>query len=713
MKLQNIINSAEKYMKKLTILVLTICSLSLNLIAEDTMQYPKTRKEKVVDTFYGLKVEDPYRWLEDDNSEETGEWVKEQNKVTFSYLNELPGRNEIKERLTELWNYSCIETPFTKAGRWFVFKNNGLQNQFVLFTMNTLDEEPRILLDPNTLSDDGTVAYTGMDVSPDGKYLVYKISRSGSDWNEVYIMDIDSGELLEDHLKWVKFSELACYRDGFFYSAYDKPEEGDELSQANNFQKIYFHIYNTPQSQDKLIFSNPDDAKRMYSASLDEGDKHLFISEQESTSGNALYIKDLGKKDAPIVLLAEGFDNDFIPIAFEKGKVIVQTNHQAPMYRVIAIDPRHPAPENWKEIISESTNTIEEISHCGGKLYVKYMADVSSKLEIYSLKGKNIGNVELPGICSVGDFNGSKKSKIAFYSYSSYNTPGTIYKYNTKNGHSEVYFTPELQFSPDDFVVKQEFYKSKDGTRIPMTIFHKKGIELNGQNPTFLYGYGGFNVSITPGFAKSSLFFAEQGGVYVVANIRGGGEYGEAWHKAGTLMQKQNVFDDFISAAEYLIERNYTNPQKLAIRGGSNGGLLVGAVINQRPDLFKVALPAVGVMDMLRYQKFTIGYAWATDYGTVDDSEEMFEYLLDYSPIHNVKAQDYPAVMVTTADHDDRVVPAHSFKYISAIQDKNTGDLPTLIRIAVKAGHGKGKPTSMIIDEYTDMFAFLLYHLNR
>ncbi len=700
-------------MKKLTILFMAIFSLSINLMADDSMQYPKTRKENVVDIFYGVKVEDPYRWLEDDNSAETAEWVKEQNEVTFSYLNALPGRKAIKERLTELWNYPRIGTPFTEANRWFVFKNDGLQNQFVLYTMDKLDEEPRVLLDPNTLSDDGTVAYAGMDVSPDGKFLVYKIARSGSDWNEVYIMDIDSGKLLEDHIRWVKFSGLACHKDGFFYSAYDKPQEGDELSQANNFQKIYFHTYNMPQSQDKLIFSNPDDPKRMYSASLDEENRHLFISEQESTSGNSLYMKDLNKKDAPIFLLAEGFDYDFIPIAFERGKVLVQTNHQAPKYRVIAIDPKHPAPENWSELIPESPNTIEGISHCGGKLYIKYMADVSSKLEIFSLKGKHLGVVELPGICSVGSFSGSKKGKIAFYSYSSYNTPGTIYKYNTKSGRSEVYFTPELQFNPDDFVVKQEFYKSKDGTRIPMTIFHKKGIELNGKNPTFLYGYGGFNVSITPGFAKSSLFFAEQGGVYVVANIRGGGEYGEAWHKAGTLMQKQNVFDDFIAAAEYLIERNYTNPQKLAVRGGSNGGLLLGAVVNQCPDLFKVALPAVGVMDMLRYQKFTIGYAWATDYGTVDDSEEMFNYLLNYSPVHNVKAQDYPAIMVTTADHDDRVVPAHSFKYISAIQDKNTGDLPTLIRIAVKAGHGGGKPTSMIIDEYTDMFAFLFYHLNQ
>jgi len=690
-----------------------VMMISTTLYADEKMTYPKTKKEAVSDTYYGVTVEDPYRWLEDDNSEETAEWVKEQNELTFSYLNRLPDREKIKKRLTELWNYERIKTPFNKAGRWFVFKNNGLQNQFVLYMMDKPDDEPRVLLDPNTFSDDGTVAYAGMDVSPDGKYLVYKIARSGSDWNEIYVMDIDSGDLLDDHIKWVKFSELACYNDGFFYSAYDKPEEGEELSEANTGQKIFFHRYKTDQSDDELIFSNPEDPRRMYSATIDEKTKHLFILEQESTSGNALYMKKLGKKEHPFIRLADGFEYDFTPLASIKGKVLVLTNHDAPKYRVISIDPKKPAPENWLEIVPESDNTIESVSYCGGKLFVSYMVDVSSKIEIFSRKGKYLGNVDLQGICSVGSFNGSEKGKTAFYKYSSYNTPGTIYRYNTRTERSEVYFTPELKFDPDDFVVKQEFYESKDGTRIPITIFHKKGIELNGNNPTLLYGYGGFNVSLTPSFARSSLFFAEQGGVYAEANIRGGGEYGEDWHKAGTLMNKQNVFDDFIAAAEYLIDRNYTNPNKLAIRGGSNGGLLIGAVANQRPELFKVALPAVGVMDMLRYQKFTIGYAWASDYGTVDDSEEMFKYLLSYSPVHNVKEQDYPAILVTTADHDDRVVPAHSFKYIARIQELNTGDLPTLIRIAVKAGHGGGMPTSMIIDEYTDLFAFILYHLNH
>ncbi len=698
-------------MKRSIVIILAIIFFSVNLIAENMMNYPKTRKNNVVDTFYGIKVEDPYRWLEDDNSAETAEWVKAQNKVTFEYLNSLPGKAKIKERLTELWNYPKSGTPFTKAGRWFVFKNDGLQNQNVLYTMNNLKHQPRLLLDPNTLSEDGTVAYTGMDVSSDGKYLVYKIARSGSDWNEVYIMDIDSGEMLDDHVKWVKFSDLACRKDGFYYSAYDKPEAGDELSKANSYQKIYYHRFNTAQSEDELIFENADNPIRMYAASLDESDRYLFVSETESTTGNALYVKDLNKKGASFSLLAKGYKHDYVPLGVIRSKVLVLTNHQAPTYRVVAIDPKHSAEENWVEVISAGTNTIEDVEICGGKIFVKYMKDVSSKLEIFTLKGKYLADVKLPGICSVESFRGSQKGKIAFYSYSSYNTPGTIYKYNTISGKSEIYFKPVVKFDPDDFVVKQEFYESKDGTKIPMTIFHKKGLELDGNNPTFLYGYGGFNVSITPGFAKSSLYFAEQGGVYAVANIRGGGEYGEAWHQEGTLLKKQNVFDDFIAAAEYLIDKNYTNPEKLAIRGGSNGGLLIGAVINQRPDLFKVAIPAVGVMDMLRYQKFTIGYAWATDYGTVDDSEEMFKYLLGYSPLHNVKAQDYPAIMVTTADHDDRVVPAHSFKYISEIQDKNTGDLPTLIRIAVKAGHGSGKPTSMIIDEYADMFTFIMYHL--
>lgn len=693
-------------MKNLAFIVFT---LLMYACTNTKMEYPETRKDNVVDTFYNVAVEDPYRWLEDDNSDETAEWVEAQNKVTFAYLEALPGREEIKSRLTELWDYPKVGSPFKISGRWFIFKNDGLQNQSVLYLMKNLDSEPEVLLDPNQLSDDGTVAYAGMDVTPDGKYMVYKIARSGSDWNEIFVMDIDTREMLEDHIEWVKFSALACYKDGFFYSAYDQPEDGQELSDSNKGQKVYYHKIGTSQEEDELVFSNPENPKRMYRAFLDESREHLFVYESESTSGNGLFYKNL-KSESKFIALADGFESDYSPISVVDGKVLLLTNHNAPKYSVVAVDPANPSKEAWKVLIPEKENTLQDVSYCGQKLFVEYMVDAKSKLEIYSNAGIYLGDVELPGICSVSGLSGSEDSNIAFYSYSSYNTPGTIYKYNTDTGESEEYFSPEVKFSPDDFVVKQEFYTSKDGTQIPMFIIHKKGLKLDGNNPAMLYGYGGFNVSLTPSFSTTVLYYVENGGVYAVANLRGGGEYGEAWHKAGTLMNKQNVFDDFIAGAEYLISSGYTNSDQLAVRGGSNGGLLIGAVTNQRPDLFKVALPAVGVMDMLRYQKFTIGYAWATDYGTVDDSEEMFQYLLKYSPVHAIEAQDYPAVLVTTADHDDRVVPAHSFKYIARLQEMNTGNLPTLIRIDVKAGHGGGKPTAKIIEEYTDIFAFVFKH---
>lgn len=693
-----------KYFIPLVIILLAISCV------DSTMKYPETRKDQVVDTFYNKVVEDPYRWLEDDNALETKQWVDAQNELTFDYLKDLPRRDEIKQRLTELWDYPKNGTPFNVSGRWFMFKNNGLQNQYVLFTFDDLLSEPYVLLDPNKLSEDGTVAFSGMDVSPDGKYLVYKIARSGSDWNEIYVKNIETGELTNDHIEWVKFSGLSCYNNGFFYSAYDKPTKGNELKDASMFQKIYFHQYGDEQTNDKLIFSNKDNAKRMYTASVDEERKFLFIYENESTSGNGLYIAELGGQKLNPIKLADGFEYDFKPIEVVGNKVLIRTNYNAPKYKVIAIDLDKPSMDNWVDIIPEKDKTLQGGSMCGGKLFVEYMVDASSRLEVYLPDGKYQGEVDLPGICNASGLQGTKYDDTAFYSYSSFNTPGTIFKYNVETGNSEVYFEPELKFNPNDFVVKQEFYASKDGTNVPLFIFHKKGVEKNGENPTMLYAYGGFNVSITPSFSVTTLAFVEQGGVYAIANIRGGGEYGEEWHKAGTKMNKQNVFDDFIAGAEFLIESGYTSSDHLSIRGGSNGGLLIGAVANQRPDLFKVALPAVGVMDMLRYQKFTIGYAWAGDYGTVDDSEEMFNYLLGYSPVHNVEAKDYPAIMVTTADHDDRVVPAHSFKYISRVQELNTGELPTLIRIDVKAGHGSGKPTAKVIEEYVDLFSFVFYH---
>lgn len=694
-------------MKNLLPLVVILMSYSCT---PHKISHPEIRKVSVIDTFYNVAVQDPYRWLEDDNSDETAAWVKAQNEVTFNYLETLPGRDQIKKRLTELWDYPKMEAPFNVSGKWFVFRNNGLQNQDVLYMLGELNAEPSVLLDPNLLSNDGTVAYNGMDVSPDGKYLVYKIARSGSDWNEIFVKDIQTGELLPDHLYWVKFSEIACFGNGFFYSAYNKPAIGEELSVSNKGQKIYYHRYGEEQSSDELIFNNPDMPQRMYGVSVDRSREYLFIIETESTSGNGLYIKSLLKKDAGIIQLAQGFENDFVPIEVVDEKVLVLTNYNAPKYRLISIDPNAPTEENWIEVIPETGNTLQSVSFCGNKLYADYMVDAKSKLEIYSIKGENIGEVALPNICNVSSFNGTKNGNDAFYSYSSYNIPGTVFHYNTETGESVEYFKPELKFNPDDIEVKQEFYTGKNGAQIPMFIIHKKGINLDGKNPAMLYGYGGFNISLTPAFSSAIVYYVEEGGVYAIANIRGGGEYGEAWHKAGTLMNKQNVFDDFIAGAEFLIYTGYTNSNQLAIRGGSNGGLLIGAVTNQRPGLFKVALPAVGVMDMLRYQKFTIGYAWATDYGTVNDGEEMFKYLLSYSPYHNVKSQDHPAILVTTADHDDRVVPAHSFKYISRIQELNTGNLPTLIRVDVKAGHGAGKPTAKLIEEYTDMFAFTFYH---
>jgi len=675
------------------------------------MNYPVTKKVQVIDTFYNSPVEDPFRWLEDDNSVETDEWVKKQNEVTFDYLNKLPFRDKIKKRLTELLDYPKTETPFQISGRWFVFKNNGLQNQNVLYLFDNLKTESKKLLDPNLLSEDGTIAFTQMDVSPDGKYLVFQIARSGSDWNEIFVKNIDSGEMLTDHIHWVKFSGLACFEDGFFYSSYDKPEKGTDLSSQNSGQKIYFHRYGQFQKEDEMIFSNPGMPQRMYTAAIDEQHNNLFVIESESTSGNGLFLKQLDKPGSKFIKLANCFQNDYIPVEIFKNKLLVLTNDSAPKYRVISIDPNHPEKENWDEIIPEKNNTLLGCSFCGGKLFASYMENAKSKLEIISPEGNYEGNVELPEICSINEFKGTYVGETAFFSYSSFNSPGTVFQYNVKTRKSEPFFSPSTKFNPDDFVIKQEFFESVDGTKVPMFIFHKKGIKMNGENPAMLYGYGGFNISLTPSFSTSVILFVENGGIYAIANLRGGGEYGEEWHEAGIKMKKQNVFDDFISAAEHLINSGYTNPAKLAIRGGSNGGLLVGAVTNQRPDLFKVALPAVGVMDMLRYQKFTIGYAWASDYGTVDESKEMFSYLLAYSPYHNVERKNYPAILATTADHDDRVVPAHTFKYISRIQELNTGKLPTLIRIDVKAGHGSGKPTSKIIEEYTDMYAFVFYHL--
>ncbi len=674
---------------------------------------PVTKKVDVKDTYFGTVVEDPYRWLEDDNSAETADWVKMQNQTTFAYLENLPYRNQIKSRLTELWDYPKYGIPFKEAGKYFFYKNNGLQNQSVLYTTNDLAAEPKVLLDPNTLSDDGTAALSGIEISNDGKYLIYQVARSGSDWNEIFVKNIDTGEMLPDHLTWIKFSGISWYNDGFFYSAYDKPAPGQELSKANEFQKVYFHKLGTDQSSDQLIVSDKTNPRRMFGAGVTEDKRFLLILKSQETSGNALDIKDLGKDNSSFVSLMDRYEYDFTPVDNIGDNLYIRTNYKAPRYRLIRINVNKPEEANWVDIIPEKEDVLESARLIAGKIVANYMTDARSKVEVYSGEGGFEHEVQLPGIGSVSAFSGKKDENIAFYSYTSFNTPGEIYQYDFATRKSTLHFRPEVKFTPEDYEIKQEFYASKDGTKVPMFIVHKKGLVLNGNNPTLLYAYGGFNISLTPSFSAARVAFLEKGGVFAMPNLRGGGEYGEEWHKAGTKMQKQNVFDDFIAAAEYLISRKYTSKDKLAIQGGSNGGLLVGAVTNQRPELFKVALPQVGVMDMLRFHKFTIGWAWAGDYGTSADSQEMFKYLYNYSPYHTIrKGTAYPAVLASTADHDDRVVPAHTFKYMARLQEYGAGNkLPLLVRIDTKAGHGAGKPTAKLIEEYADIWSFVFYHL--
>lgn len=696
-------------MKRGLLFILLMAMISCN---DQSLKYPETRKDDVVDDYFGTKVADPYQWLEDDNSKETADWVKAENATTFAYLNQLPNRDKIRKQLTNVLNYPRMGTPFKKAGKYFFYKNDGLQDQNVLYMTDNLESEPKVLLDPNKLSQDGTVSLTGVEVSDDGHFLVYMVAQSGSDWNEIFVKDIETGKELKDHIKWVKFSELAWYQDGFFYSAYSEPNANTEYSESNQYQQIFYHKLGTSQDQDELVMGDPNNPKRMFFASMTEDKRFLLVSMSEASNGNALSVKDMSKKGTKYVSLMKSFDYEFIAVDNVGDDLYVRTNYKAPRYRLVKIDMNHPAEENWEEIIPEKSDVLQSVSLVGGMIVAEYMKDAHSVVDVYNYNGKFDHEIALPGIGSTGTFSGKKDDPIAFYNYTSFNTPGEIYTYDFRTEKSSLFYRPEISFNPDDFVVKQDFYTSKDGTKVPIFIVHKKGIKLDGNNPTLLYGYGGFNISMTPVYSSTRLVFMKNGGVFAMPNIRGGGEYGEEWHKAGTKLKKQNVFDDFIAAANYLIDQKYTNSDKLAVMGGSNGGLLVGAVVNQRPDLFKVALPAVGVMDMLRYQKFTIGWAWAGDYGTSEDSKEMFEYLYHYSPYHNIKdGVEYPAVLVTTADHDDRVVPAHSFKYIAQLQASDTGKLPKLIRIDIKAGHGSGKPISKVIDEYTDMWSFLFYHL--
>lgn len=672
------------------------------------INYPDTRKDTfVVDDYFGTKVADPYRWLEDDNSEETADWVKRQNEVTFAYLETLPQRKKIRERLEKLFDYERYGTPFKKGGKFFFFKNDGMQDQSVLYVQDSLNTEPKVLIDPNTLSANGTVALGGTSVSKDGKFMAYQLSAAGSDWNEIHVKDLSSGNDLEEVIKWVKFSGVSWKGNGFFYSRYDAPEDGKAYSGKNEFHKIYFHTLGTSQEADELIYWNENEPLRNYYAWTPYTEDAVVIFESQSTSGVQLYYKADGDKD--FMQIAQGFDFEYGILDHADGKLLAYTNNGAPNYRVVSIDARNSSSENWKELIPEKQQVLEGVQLAGGKLVCSYLKDVASEINVHGLDGAFIRSIEFPTKGNV-EFSGNREDDGAFYAFTSFTYPTTIFKYDMSSGKSELFKAPSLDFDAEKYEVKQVFYPSKDGAKIPMFIVHKKGLKLDGNNPCFLYGYGGFNISVTPSFSASRLVFLENGGIYAQANMRGGGEYGEEWHQAGTKLSKQNVFDDFIAGAEYLISENYTSSEKLAISGRSNGGLLVGACMTQRPDLFKVALPAVGVQDMLRFHKFTIGWAWTGDYGSSDNEEE-FKALYAYSPLHNVKAQAYPATLVTTADHDDRVVPAHSFKFISELQAKQTGNLPVLIRIDVDAGHGAGKPLSKTIDESADIWAFVFEHL--
>jgi prolyl oligopeptidase len=675
------------------------------------VEYPKTKKVEQVDDYFGTKVSDPYRWLENDTAAETAEWVKAQNKVTFGYLEQIPFRDKIKQRLTKIWNFPKFGVPFREGNFYFFFKNDGMQNQSVLYIQDGLEGEPKVFLDPNTFSKDGTIALSDVRASKDAKYMAYTTSVGGSDWNEISIVEIPSGKKLVDQIKWVKFSGIAWEKDGFYYSRYDEPKKGGELSGKNEFHKVYYHKIGTLQSKDSLIYENPKYPLRNYSVSTTEDERFLFLYESEGTSGNSIYLKELSKSKSSFVLVAKGFDYDYNAIDNDGDKILILTNNKAPKNRLIVVPPPYTDTTKWQNIIPEQIDVLQSVTLIGGKIVAQYMKDASSRAYLFDMKGNKTSEIVLPGIGTLGGLNGKKNDLIAFYAYTSFTFPTTIFKYDFKTCKSEIFKKPDIDFNANEYETKQVFYSSVDGSNIPMFIVHKKGIKLDGTNPTMLYGYGGFNVSLTPSFSLSRLIFLENGGVYAVANLRGGGEYGEEWHKAGIKLYKQNVFDDFIAAAEYLISEKYTSSSKLAISGGSNGGLLVGACMTQRPELFKVALPAVGVMDMLRFHKFTIGWAWVSDYGSSEDPN-MFKYLYGYSPLHNIKeGVSYPATMVTTADHDDRVVPAHSFKFIATLQEKHKGDNPVLIRIETMAGHGAGKPTAKQIDESTDFWAFVLYNL--
>jgi len=690
-------------------LIFTSCKKELNQNFIN-LKYPKTNKIAITDTIFGVEVIDNYRWLEDDRSKDTEAWVNSQNKVTFDYLSKIPFREVFKNRLTELWNYEKLGVPFNEGDYTYFYKNDGLQNQYVVFRRK--DGIETLFLDPNTFSEDGTTSLGSLSFSKDGGTVAYSISEGGSDWRKIIIMDAESKVIRKDTLVDVKFSAISWFKnEGFYYSSYDKPI-GSELSAKTDSHKLYYHKLGTPQSEDRVVFGDEVSEKHRYvSGSVTEDSRYLLVSASASTSGNKLFIKDLSIENSKLVSIIDDFSSDTYLAQNNQSKLYLVTNFNAPNKKVVSVDAKNPSVENWEDFIPETENVLN-LSSGAGYFFVNYMVDAVSKVFQYDYEGNLVREVNLPGIGTCTGFNGKQKAEELYFTFSNYITPTSSFKFNPDDGNYDLYWQPKINFDSSEYLSKQVFYYSKDGTKIPMIISHKKGVKLNGKNPTILYGYGGFNISLTPSFSIANSVWMEQGGVYAVPNLRGGGEYGKKWHNAGTKMEKQNVFDDFIAAAEYLINKKYTSSSFLAIKGGSNGGLLVGATMTQRPDLIQVALPAVGVMDMLRYHTFTAGAGWSYDYGTVNDNFEMFNYLKDYSPVHNVnKGVKYPATLVTTGDHDDRVVPSHSFKFAAELQDKQTGDHPVLIRIETNAGHGAGTPISKTIEQYSDVFAFTLFNM--
>lgn len=692
----------------------TVCLLAAFTFSSKNpfkMKYPLSETISAADTFFGKKIDDPYRWLEDDRSPKTKAWIDAQNKLTYDFLSQIPYRETIRKKLEDVWNYERYSAPFKEGDYTYFYKNNGLQNQSLLYRQKD-QGEAEVFLDPNKFSADGTTSLAGVHFNEDGSLLAYQISEGGSDWRKVIVIRSADKSIVEDTLKDIKFSGIAWKgNEGFYYSSYDKPKDASELSAMTDQHKLYYHKLGQKQSEDVLIFGGPQTPRRYVGGGITEDNHFLIITAATSTNGNELYLQDLRKPGSEIIKVVGNFDNNHEVIHSEGDWVYVLTDYKAPNMRLVRFNINHPNPDSWSEVIPEKNMPLS-VSTGGGKFFASYLKDACTQLIQFDINGNIEKEITLPGKGTAGGLGGKWKDNLLYYSFTSYIYPPTIFSFNVSNGESKVYKTSGVKFKPDDFVSEQVFYTSKDGTKVPMIITHKKGVELNGKNPTMLYGYGGFNISLTPAFSTAMVAWLEAGGVYAVPNLRGGGEYGKEWHDAGTKTRKQNVFNDFIAAAEYLINQKYTSPSYLCISGGSNGGLLVGACMTQRPDLFKVALPAVGVLDMLRYHKFTAGAGWAYDYGTAEQSEEMLNYLLSYSPYHNLKkGMKYPATMVTTGDHDDRVVPAHSFKFAARLQSVNDGPNPSLIRIETKAGHGAGKPTSMVIQEYADKFAFALYNM--